>query len=135
MLRAETQAQPSCRDIKPECLQVTPADFTGHKEIISIDRRKREGGGFDLSFEFRKQRYCYLPEEHAIERLAFPDKARASRNAVFSPEILAPYSQDWQQRLLPWLCQLHARGVTIPKITVGDMLAWHDTFQTARVRL
>lgn len=42
-----------------------------------MDNRRDESGDLDLSFEFRKQRYCYLEPENAFTRLQFPDKVIA----------------------------------------------------------
>jgi len=59
---------------KSSCLQVTPAEFTGHKEVVGLDRARLEDGRVEINFEFRKQRYCYDPAGHSFERLHFPDK-------------------------------------------------------------
>ena len=58
-------------------LQVTPAEFTGHEEIVRLQRHKREDSSLEINFEFRKQRYCYDEDEHTFQRLHFPDKVRS----------------------------------------------------------
>lgn len=59
----------SCDD-----LQVTPAEFTGHKEIVRVDHHRSAAGDTEISFEFRKQRYCFSPERNSFDRLQFPDR-------------------------------------------------------------
>ena len=57
-----------------EALQVTPAEFTGHEEVVRLQHHKREDSSVEINFEFRKQRYCYDEDEHTFRRLHFPDK-------------------------------------------------------------
>ncbi len=59
---------------------MTPAEFTGHKEVVRLDRVRLEDGTVEINFEFRKQRYCYDSTEHSFERLRFPDKVNACEN-------------------------------------------------------
>jgi hypothetical protein len=62
--------------------QVTPAEFTGHKEVVKLERARLEDGEIEINFEFRKQRYCYSPSDHSFERLRFPDKVNALQSTV-----------------------------------------------------
>ena len=39
-----------------------------------MERHKQENGSSELSFEFRKQRYCYHEQDNAFEKLWYPDK-------------------------------------------------------------
>lgn len=43
-----------------------------------MERRWGEEGFLELSFEFRKQRYCYVSDDNVFERLRFPDKVLTS---------------------------------------------------------
>ena len=56
--------------------QVTPADFTGRKEVVPLQRRAGEKGDSELSFEFRKQRFCYDTQQGAFNKLKYPTQAR-----------------------------------------------------------
>jgi len=56
---------------------VTPADFTGRKEVVPLQRRAGERGDAELSFEFRKQRFCYDGQADAFHKLKYPTQARA----------------------------------------------------------
>lgn len=60
--------------------QVTPADFTGRKEVVPLQRRSGERGEQELSFEFRKQRFCYDAQEDAFHKLKYPVQARLLRS-------------------------------------------------------
>lgn len=53
---------------------MTPAEFTGHEEIVQLQRHRKEDDSIEINFEFRKQRYCYNENEHAFQRMHFPDK-------------------------------------------------------------
>jgi len=55
---------------------VTPADFTGRKEVVPLQRRAGERGDAELSFEFRKQRFCYDDQADAFHKLKYPTQAR-----------------------------------------------------------
>ena len=56
--------------------QVTPADFTGRKEVVPLQRRAGEKGDSELNFEFRKQRFCYDVQQGAFHKLKYPTQAR-----------------------------------------------------------
>lgn len=58
-------------------LQVTSADYTGTKEIVPLQRRAIQELGSELSFEFRKQRFCWEEEGRCFEKLRYPTQVRA----------------------------------------------------------
>ena len=53
-------------------VQVTATDFTGKTEIVPLERRKLEDEEIELSFDFRKQRFCYDPVANSFDKLAYP---------------------------------------------------------------
>ena len=55
---------------------MTPADFTGRKEVVPLRHARLEDGRMELSFEFRKQRFLLNRATACFEKLAYYDQAR-----------------------------------------------------------
>lgn len=51
---------------------VVPNEFSGHAEIIPIERRHL-GDELEVGFVFRKQRFCYNEDDQLFRSLQFPD--------------------------------------------------------------
>ncbi|XP_015061017.1 probable manganese-transporting ATPase PDR2 [Solanum pennellii] len=62
-----------------DCCKVTPAKFSGSKEVVPLHFRKLAGssssdGVDEIYFEFRKQQYIYSKEKGTFSKLPYPSK-------------------------------------------------------------
>ena len=93
-------------------IQVTAADFTGKTEIVALERRALEDEEPELSFEFRKQRFCYDAAASSFHKLPYPVQVRvplahahAATWCVLGNMTVKPASQELWSRLLLLLLQ------------------------------
>ena len=62
-------------------MQVTAADYTGITDIVPLQRRTLEEQMTEISFEFRKQRFCWDAEARHFEKLQYPTQVKHKRSA------------------------------------------------------
>lgn len=64
---------------------MTAADFTGKTEIVALERRTLEDEEPEVSFEFRKQRFCHDAAANSFHKLPYPVQVLLASNMHVGP--------------------------------------------------